>query len=218
MKSSHMRFKSFKKQVAIWLRLLNVLDNNLIIAKVLLPHEMYVFSLFSFLPAFFWLLLGGRILGIVKWFRFPHFFFFPLLPSFVHRHRRIPHHTHTYNILTIHTRYSLAIYFPRIPIGHTHSFLFPLDMTEYTSQLGIHTLFSFFVWTYVVMQIYRLELKYINILWDFGFLLLILMLEDCWDCWGEVSVYIIYYPESHCRPVTYIDFMVVLAAPMMCME
>ena len=53
MKSFHMRSKNFKKQVTIWLRLLNVLDNNLIIVKVLPPHEMYVFCLLSFNGVFF---------------------------------------------------------------------------------------------------------------------------------------------------------------------
>ena len=67
MKSFHTRSKSFKKQDTNWLQLLNVLGNNLIILGVILLHEMYVKS-FLFSPAYFWLIWGGRILGIVKVF------------------------------------------------------------------------------------------------------------------------------------------------------
>ena len=54
MKSFHMRSKSFKKQVTIWLQFLNVLDSNHIIVRDLLPHEMYVFNLFFLTSVFFW--------------------------------------------------------------------------------------------------------------------------------------------------------------------
>ena len=52
MKSFHTRSKSFKKRDTNWLRLLNVLGNNLTIVRVLLLHEMYVKS-FLFSPAYF---------------------------------------------------------------------------------------------------------------------------------------------------------------------
>ena len=55
MMSFHTRSKFFKKLDTSWLRLLNVLGNNPTLAWVLLPNQMYVFSLFYWrIFDFFW--------------------------------------------------------------------------------------------------------------------------------------------------------------------